>query len=358
MKTSGDLVRSAIAPALAGLVAGLMAGSAAPAWAQSIDELYAAAKKEGALTLYGGGPADFYERWIKAFEERFPGIKVTLTADFSNILAPLVDRQIADGKLTVDLTVLQTLQDFDRWNRQGVLMTFKPDGWDQIDASFKDPDGRFVGVSVNAVSYAYNTKAVDAARVPHDAPDFLKPEFKGRVITCYPHDDDITLYLFYTIVQKYGWDFMDRYMANEPKWIRGHLGVARAIAGADADVSFDATINTSLGLKRRGQPTDVAFPATDPMPVWAQTTAVFKDAPHPNAAKLYVTWFLAREQQSRIGTWSVRRDVPPPDGLKPIFDYPLANGYRGFVTNTSLVGDLRKRFEDTIGKPQGQPVIR
>jgi len=63
----------------------------------------------------------------------------------------------------------------------------------------------------------------------------------------------------------------------------------------------------------------------DPMPIWPQTTAIFKDARHPNAAKLYITWFLAKEQQSRTGTWSTRLDVPPPSGLKPMstIDLPM-----------------------------------
>jgi hypothetical protein len=37
----------------------------------------------------------------------------------------------------------------------------------------------------------------------------------------------------------------------------------------------------------------------------------FKDVPHPNPAKLYLTWFLAKEQQSRLGSFSSRVDVPP-----------------------------------------------
>src|SRR6516225_10433758 len=162
--TCGCFIRSVIAVALAGM--------AIPASAQSIDELYAAARKEGALSLNGGGPAGLYEPWVKEFEERFPGIKVTLTADFSNILAPIIDREIAEGKLSVDLTIFQTLQDYDRWNRQGVLMTFKPEGWDQIDPSFKDPDGHYVGVAVYALSYAYNTKALEKAKLPKSAVDF------------------------------------------------------------------------------------------------------------------------------------------------------------------------------------------
>ena len=51
----------------------------------------------------------------------------------------------------------------------------------------------------------------------------------GKLITCYPSDDDATLYLFYTIVQKYGWDYVDKYMANEPNFVQGHLNVARSV---------------------------------------------------------------------------------------------------------------------------------
>jgi ABC-type Fe3+ transport system substrate-binding protein len=335
-----------------------LAAFATPTRAQSINELYAAAKKEGALSLDGGGPAGLYEPWVREFEQRFPGIKVTLQADFSNILDPVIDRELAEHKLTVDLTIFQTLQDYDRWKKQGVLMTFKPDGWDQIDPSFKDPDGTSVGVAVYALSYAFNTKSLPESQVPKSAADFLKPEFKGRVITSYPNDDDITLYLYHTIVQKYGWEFMDKYMATNPQWIRGHLGVARSVASGQAALTFDTMANVSLGLKKSGQPADIAFSSVDPLPIWPQTTAIFKDAPHPNAAKLYITWFLAKEQQARIGTWSVRKDVEPPAGLKPIFDYDLANDFRSFITNTKVVEEERKRFESYIGKPQGQPVIR
>src|SRR5260370_37764167 len=74
----------------------------------------------------GGGPAGLYEPWVQEFERRFPGIKVKLTADFSNILAPIIDRESAEQSLSVDLTIFQTLQDYDRWKKQGVLMSFKP----------------------------------------------------------------------------------------------------------------------------------------------------------------------------------------------------------------------------------------
>jgi len=117
-------------------------------------------------------------------------------------------------------------------------MSFKPQGWNQIHQSFKDPDGQYVGVAVYALSYAYNTQAIAGIDSSKIGPGFLKPGINGKVITCYPNDDDVTLYLFYTIVQKYGWKFMDKYMATNRSGF-ADTGVARAVASGQAEVTFD-----------------------------------------------------------------------------------------------------------------------
>ena len=54
-------------------------------------------------------------------------------------------------------------------------------------------------------------------------------------------------------------------------------------------------------------------------------------------------------QQVATGTWSSRRDVPPPAGFKPIFDYPVVNDYRSFLVNERELVALRKRFEGYTG---------
>src|SRR3981081_680490 len=241
-----------------------LASIAANANAQSMDELYLEAKTEGALSLNGGGPAGLYEPWVQEFERRFPGIKVKLTADFSNILAPIIDHEIAEKKLSVDLTIFQTLQDYDRWKKQGVLISFKPEGWDEIHQSFKDPDGQDVGVAVYALSYAYNTQGIPKTDVPISAQDFLRPEFKGKVITTYPNDDDVTLYLFYTIVQNYGWGCSEKDYATNPQWVRGHLGSARAVARGQAAGTFDTMNTLTFGLEKKHPPTEAAFSNASP----------------------------------------------------------------------------------------------
>jgi ABC-type glycerol-3-phosphate transport system substrate-binding protein len=156
---------------LAGIAAGIL-----PAHAQSLDQLYANAKDEGALAFYVGGPTAPWEERAKAFEQLYPGIKISIGGGFSNVLDKKIDQQIAAGKLEVDAAILQTIADFARWKNEGRLLIFKPDGFDAMDASFKDADGAFWATMVNIVPYMVNTDA----------------------------GDDVTLWVFHHIVRKYG----------------------------------------------------------------------------------------------------------------------------------------------------------
>src|SRR6476620_11963906 len=113
-------------------------------------------------------------------------------------------------------------------------------------------------------------------------------------------------------------------LATGPKFIQGHLGVVRSVAGGESLATFDMMLHHTMVEKSEGKPIDVIFPESDAIPIWGQLGAIFKDAPHPNAAKLYLQWYMGKEQQQRIGTWSARNDVPPPFGLKPILSYNVA----------------------------------
>jgi ABC-type Fe3+ transport system substrate-binding protein len=321
-----------IAAALAALAA-----LPAPARAETMDELYAKAKAEGGLALYAAGPTEPHERNVKLFEQRFPGLKVSITGGFSNVLNARVNQQLKDKKVEADLVIFQTIQDFVGWKQQGVLASFKPEGFEQVYPNYRDPDGAY-------------TRLVRPEDAPKSALDFLKPIFQGKLTSVYPGDDDAALYLFTTIVNKYGWNFMDRYMANKPNFVQGHLPVARSIVSGENAATLDASSST-WRFKREGQPIEVAFSAEDETPVFTVTAGIFKDAPHPNAARLYLTWYLAREQQSRLGVFSSRADVPPPEGLQPLTSYRLANNYREFMTDTARVAELRKRFEAYTGPP-------
>ena len=324
------------------LVATLACG-VAPARAQSMDELYAKAKLEQTLVLYGAGPTGSHDRWIRDFQQRFPGVTVKLTGGLSNGLNRRIEQQLSAGTIETDLAIFQTIQDFGKWKKAGVLAMFKPEGSEAIDPAYKDEDGAFTAVSVNTVVYATNTERVPAADVPKSALDFLKPLFRGRLITTDPSEDDAGLSVFNMIVSKYGWSYMDKYMAQQPQFVTtGHATVSNAIAAGEKFATFDST-STTPRLKAEGKPIEPVFSQLDDTPVFLVGGAIFKDAPHPNAARLYLTWYLAKEQQSRTGTFSPRADVPP-SGLQPLSSYRIDRGYRALVMDEARLTELRKRF--------------
>jgi ABC-type Fe3+ transport system substrate-binding protein len=329
---------------LAPAVAVALTGSACPSHAQSTDELYEKAKLEKSVALVAAGPSEPYEHWIREFQQLYPGVTVSFTGGLSNGLNRRINQQIADKKMESDLAIFQTIQDFVRWKREGALLAFRPQGFDAIDPAFKDEDGAFTTVSVNMVSYAYNTQLLAPPDVPRSALDFLKPVFQGRLVTTDPTEDDASLLTFRGIVDKYGWDYMDKYMAQKPAFVtNGHASVSNAVAAGAALATFDST-STTPRLKRDGKPIEAALSQADAVPVFLVAAAIFKDAPHPNAAKLFLDWYLAKEQQSRTGTFSARSDVPPPEGFQPLSSYKIDSGYRQMLSDDSKAAELRKRL--------------
>jgi ABC-type Fe3+ transport system substrate-binding protein len=307
--------RPCFAPAVArGLALAVAAWSllSAPADAETMDQLHALARQERNLVVWAGGPAAGHEAATRAFEQRYPGIPVAVTAGFSNVLDRKIEEQLVSRRIEADVVILQTVQDLVRWNNTGHLVQFKPDGFEAVGTRFKQSDGAWVAISTNPIFYGYNTERVRHDAVPALAIDFLRSQFKEHVISAYPSDDDATLFAFTSIIRKYGWGYMSQYMSQKPKFVQGRLAVARSLGSGESVVSFDATPGTILAVQHAGGKVALAGPTDDFLPVFFSAEAILKGAPHPNAAKLYVGWLLSKEWQSQAASYSSRGDVPAP----------------------------------------------
>jgi ABC-type Fe3+ transport system substrate-binding protein len=312
---------------------------------ETIDELYEKAKAEGSLVIYTGAGAAGAKALADAFQKRFPGIMVEAHGGFSNVLDHDIDQQLKDRKVTADFVNFQTIQDYRRWDKARALLHFKAEGFDQVLPSMKDKDGAWAAANAIPIFYGYNPEKVQDADVPKSPRDFLKAEFRGKAVTVYPTDDDATLYNFDLIVQKYGWDYMKKYMANDPYFIQGHRDVAARVRSGEDFVSFDI----SNGNQAAGN-LKIAIPQSDKIPVFFTAAGILKNAPHPNAAKLMVTWLLSKEQQGRNpAAYSSRADMPPPAGMPALTDSRFANGYRDFLGDGARLPAMRKQFEAFVG---------
>lgn len=244
---------------------------------------------------------------------------------------------------------LQTVQDFPRWKSQGVLLNFKPQGFDQLWPQFTDPDGAYLPVYMIAFLPAVNAKLVPAAQTPTGYRDFLTPRYKGKLVLTYPHDDDAVLYVYDKIVQKYGESFLTKLADQKPTWLRGTAAPAVLVG------TRDYLGNLTGYATERGATARSFVPATDPFLVWPQTAAIFRQAKHPAAAKLYLSWMVSKEFQENYPSWRARKDVPPPPGYKQFTDYPNTDpaDFIAFMRDRTRVEALRKQMERHFGPVTG-----
>jgi len=152
--------------------------------AETFDELYAKAKAEKNLVLWGGGPAANYERAARAFEQKYPGITVSVEGGASNVFNRRIEEQIKNQKIETDLIVLRTIQDLVAWKKRSLLMPFKPEGFEKISASAKDKDGSWIATNLNEQRNSVfgrfcKTSTLICRRSAMHFAELSRPEFQG-----------------------------------------------------------------------------------------------------------------------------------------------------------------------------------
>ncbi|NNN34966.1 ABC transporter substrate-binding protein [Streptomyces sp. S3(2020)] len=321
---------------------------------RTLDELYRAALAEGGkLVVYAGGDTPTQQDFTKAaFLKRFPDIDLTLVVDYSKYHDVRVDNQLATDTLVPDVVQLQTLQDFTRWKEQGRLLRYRPAGFSKVYDKFKDPHGAWVAIGAIGFSFMYGTSAVssDAPRTPLDLVD---PKWKGKIASSYPHDDDAVLYLYSLYVQKYGWDWAARFAAQDVRFARGSNSPGDAVRAGTHAIGVGGS-----GAPLATGPVKWVVPDSAPFMAWGQRAAVLKRAAHPTAAKLYLNWQLSlATQQGSFNGWSVRTDVTPPAGLKPVWEYPNAHldGFPRFMADRAAIERWKQTFALYFGEVKGDP---
>lgn len=320
----------------------------------NLNRLHDEARREGGrLVVWAGGDAKSQgAMYTEAFRARFPDIDIRVTVDLSKYHNARIDHQLLGGALEPDVAHLQTLYDFDHWKEQGVLERYRPEGLEHVPQAFVDPDGFFIPLFVFAFSNVVDTGRVPEAKAPREAADYLKAEFKDRIVLTYPHDDDAVLYQFHQLVQAHGWAWLERLLTQNPLWVRGTATPLSVIGKGDRDVTFTSywTLAPQPGSGMR-----FLLPHVDFFQSWYQTGAIFKAARNKAAARLYLSFWLSRAQQQNVAQWPAREDIRLPDGFKHVRWYSNTSpwGFRQFMSDRAKVERLRGLFEQFIGPVEG-----
>ncbi len=282
----------ALAPALGvGLPADAAAQSAPTAeWARVID----AAKKEGKVVLYTAHMGvRTHNDVAAAFEKRY-GIKVEILEARASELRERIRTEQAAGRPIGDLshngsttTALQL--------RDG---TFEPYGELPAVANLM-PQFKTDGTRVPLFAIVYgmlvSTRLVPAGTEPKAWKDLLDPKWKGKILS----DDMRALgggsVLFFVTMDAFGRGFHEELAKQDPVFTRDLSEAERRVARGEFPVWVPFSFSNYAQL--RGLPVKAVVPAEGATYVNYEL-AVLKNAPHPNAARLLLNFFLEKDSQA------------------------------------------------------------
>jgi iron(III) transport system substrate-binding protein len=280
-----------LSSSFSGAVNGQEKGKASDA----LNQLYAGAKKEGAVVIWGPTDAIIYQRAQEALNKQYPGIKIE---HFESIPEPLVQRIIAESQAgkpaAVDIIQSGSLRALRPLIDRDMLATYP--GWEKefgLDAVYANQ--RFVGAYNLTLPIAYNTKAVSAQEVPKTWEDLADPKWKGRKIII-----EARLVPFAMLGTEWGkgkvTELTKKILGQQPLIVQGGTTVANALAGGQVSLAVGTYAYTIERLKKQGAAVD--WVPVSPLPVLNSALGVLKTAPHPNAARFFAGWLGSTEGQT------------------------------------------------------------
>lgn len=350
-----------------GTLLGLAAGAvlSATAMAQALpapgDEakLYENAKAEGSVVFYMSQPAESTHALAKAFESKYPGVKVELI----RLVGPrLFDRFMAETQAKQNIADVVMAADkasiVEMVNRK-VLADWAVPTADRFPASNRIGNFSFAPYYTDIV-LAYNTTRLSEEEVNLFKRDgwkaVLDPRFQRRFAA-----SPLACGMCYAGVQMfltqpgYGRDFLEKVGAQRPLVMASTVvGLDRVIAG-EVDFVFWSFEGATIPKLQAGAPVRWLHP--DPTPLFPNSwIAVSATAPHPNAARLFHNWYLSEDGaiqiQKQLGSPTAISGVPDQrevtkepwyDPVKKVYQVDFERWDKNYDADMKIWADILKK---------------
>ena len=265
--------------------------------AASQDGLLEAARREGELVYYASMNVAEANAVIGAFEKRYPFIKVKLNRIGSEKLLTRVLTEARAKKIFAD--VIQTVEfSMHIFSRSGILARYTPQANSIYPKEFKE-EGFWTTVYYNAYVTAYNTRLVAARALPKSYDDLLDPKWKGALMMEGTKADWFAGML-QIMGQERGLKYMRALAKQQPSPREGHELLAQLIVAGEGLFDINIPAASVERMKERGAP--IEWTALGEVPAIMVGIGLSAQAPHPNAAKVFLDFVLSREGQKLMQT--------------------------------------------------------
>ena len=305
------------------------AGEARQLWQQDWDKTVAAAKAEGQVTVYVHstyGPV----LSSGAFEKAFPGIKLTMVSGVENDLERRFTSERRAGKFLADVFMVGVLRSYD-FMQAKFLDPIKPvlvlpevvdeSKWWQGKHHYSDPERKYLFRYVASAQYgqiSYNTQLVQPKEFTSFW-DFLQPKWKGKILSRdirLPGSGGSAIRLFYYHPEM-GPEFVRKLFAETDitlfrdrrqglDWLAtGKFPICFWCEGVDKANTQGLPVDT-FGRMKEGAGLSAG----------QAILTLVNQAPHANAAKVFINWFLSRDGQVNFQKALGKADEGSPDSLR------------------------------------------
>jgi iron(III) transport system substrate-binding protein len=259
--------------------------------------LYEAAKKEGKLTYY----TVFFNQDVvneigAAFTKKYPGIQFEGTRKVASALFQQLNQEMQSGVKNCDVFGTTDVGQMLKLKESQKLLTYTPKGQDKVRAEFRklDPDNAFQTGAIIPIVIGYNTKKMPAAEAPKAWADLVKPQYKDKIATGSGAASGQVGTWAIAMDEKFGWDkYFPAFSKLNPKLGRSINDAVTDVVSGERAVGI-ITLGQMLTQKAKGNPVEVVYP-TEGAVVLVGPVGILKEAPHTNAAKLFMNFMMSPE---------------------------------------------------------------
>jgi iron(III) transport system substrate-binding protein len=324
--TRRDVLKAGTALTATTLFAEPIRAAAPPAEAVT-PALIEAARKEGKVIHYTSVDLPLAEKVAKAFEAKYPGIAVRTERTGAERVFTRIAQERSSNIHACDVVQSSDAAHFVVWKREGLLAPYVPeDVAKHFPPEHKDSDGLFASYRVYLCVMARNTDLVKAEDAPKGYRDLLDPKWAGKIVKAHPGYSGTILTATFQIARDLGWEYFERLAKQRVMQLQSAADPPKKLSLGERAIMADGVEYLVLQQKEAGNPVEPVY-ATEGTPLIIGPNAIFKNAPNPNAARLFQSFSFSAECQQLIidtgGLHSAHALTKEKPGRKPLAEIKL-----------------------------------
>jgi iron(III) transport system substrate-binding protein len=310
-----DLLKASSALAITAFTS--RARAAAPPATAVTPALIEAARKEGKVVWYTSVDLPVAEKVAKSFEAKYPGIAARVERSGAERVFQRIGQEYASRIYAVDVVNSSDAAHFIVWKRDGILAPYVPeDVAKHYPVEHKDPDGMFATWRAGLCVMGYNTNLVKPAEAPKSFADLLDPKWAGKIVKAHPGYSGTIMTATFQMARDLGWGYFEKLAKQRVMQVQSSSDPPKKLALGERAVMADGNEYNMFQLKEKGDPVEIVYP-TEGVPLIVGPNGLFKNAPNPNAARLFQSYCFSQEAQQLIIDVGGLRSVHPLTKEKP-----------------------------------------